>query len=167
MRNLLVLFIAFLVSCAVHAQPKQLFTSGQGGYTCYRIPALVSWGEGELFAFAEGRADNCADFGNVDILMRKSVNGGKTWSAARVLVDNGDLQAGNATPVLDKTDPRFPGGRLFLFYNTGTASEYDTRMGLGRLARITSPQRIMERLGPNPLTFLLKYILMYIANSRR
>ena len=132
MRNLLVLFIAFLVSCAVHAQPKQLFTSGQGGYTCYRIPALVSWGEGELFAFAEGRADNFADFGNVDILMRKSVNGGKTWSAARVVVDNGDLQAGNATPVLDKMDPRFPGGRLFLFYNTGTASEYDTRMGLGR-----------------------------------
>ena len=132
MRILIVLLLAVLAGSAVQAQPEPLFTSGQGGYTCYRIPALVSWGEGELFAFAEGRADNCADFGNVDILMRKSVDGGKTWTAARVVVDNGEFQAGNATPVLDKSDPRFPGGRLFLFYNTGTASEYDTRMGQGR-----------------------------------
>jgi len=132
MRNLLILLLAVLAGSVVQAQPEPLFTSGQGGYTCYRIPALVAWGEGTLLSFAEGRADNCADFGNVDILMRKSVDGGKNWSAAQVVADNGALQAGNPTPVLDTFDPQFPGGRLFLFYNTGTASEYDTRMGLGR-----------------------------------
>jgi len=95
-------------------------------------PALVQWEGGELFAFAEGRKSNCADFGNVDILMRRSVDSGKTWSPARVLVDNGDLQAGNSTPIIDRLDPRFSEGRLLLFYNTGTATEYDTRMGLGK-----------------------------------
>jgi sialidase-1 len=114
------------------AQEQVLFASGDMGYQCFRIPALVTWSDGELFAFAEGRKDNCADFGDVDILVRRSTDGGTTWSAAEVVVNNGELQAGNATPVLDRLDPKFPQGRLFLFYNTGTASEQAVREGKGR-----------------------------------
>jgi len=125
-------FIVVLLCSGVQAQERILFTSGDLGYKCFRIPALVQWEGGELFAFAEGRKSNCADFGNVDILMRRSVDSGRTWSPVRVLVDNGDLQAGNSTPIIDRLDPRFPEGRLLLFYNTGTATEYDTRMGLGK-----------------------------------
>jgi len=125
-------FIVVLLCSGVQAQERILFTSGDLGYECFRIPALVQWEGGELFAFAEGRKSNCADFGNVDILMRRSVDSGRTWSPVRVLVDNGDLQAGNSTPIIDRLDPRFPEGRLLLFYNTGTATEYDTRMGLGK-----------------------------------
>lgn len=109
-----------------------MFESGDLGYACFRIPALVTSGDGVLLAFAEGRKEACADFGDVDILMRRSGDGGATWSQAMVVVDNGNLQAGNATPIFDALDPAHPGGRLFLCYNTGTASEYDTRMGMGR-----------------------------------
>lgn len=127
----------------MQAQEILLFKSGDMGYACFRIPALAAWGPEEppeqsaqrprtLFAFAEGRRQNCGDFGDVDILMRKSSDGGQSWSEPRILVDNGPLQAGNATPVFDAFHPDAPMGRLFLFYNTGTASEYDTRMGLGR-----------------------------------
>lgn len=123
--------IGMLSWASVHGQ-QVLFAAGDLGYACFRIPAIVQWEPGELYAFAEGRRENCADFGDVDILMRTSVDGGTTWSAPRVIVDNGELQAGNATPILDRMDPAYPEGRLFLFYNTGTASEYDTRMGLGR-----------------------------------
>jgi sialidase-1 len=123
--------IGMLSWASVHGQ-QVLFAAGDLGYACFRIPAIVQWEPGELYAFAEGRRENCADFGDVDILMRTSVDGGTTWSAPRVIVDNGELQAGNATPILDRMDPAYPEGRLFLFYNTGTASEYDTRMGRGR-----------------------------------
>jgi len=108
-------FIVVLLCSGVQAQERILFTSGDLGYECFRIPALVQWEGGELFAFAEGRKSNCADFGNVDILMRRSVDSGRTWSPVRVLVDNGDLQAGNSTPIIDRLDPRFPEGRLLLF----------------------------------------------------
>lgn len=121
-----------LATAPLLAQERALFKGGDLGYDCFRIPALVTWGDGELFAFAEGRRGGCADFGDVDILMRHSTDGGVTWSPAQVVVDNGDLQAGNATPVVDRMDPAHPDGRLLLFYNTGTASEYDTRMGQGR-----------------------------------
>ena len=45
--------------------------------------------------------------------------------------NNGDLQIGNPAPVVDYLDPKFPNGRIFLFYNTGTASEHETRKGNG------------------------------------
>lgn len=132
-------FCRLLVACSpllgtlgAAAQEQVLFESGDLGYACFRIPAMVTWGPGGLLAFAEGRMEGCADFGDVDILMRRSTDGGATWSAPVVVADNGNLQAGNATPILDELDPAYPGGRLFLFYNTGTASEYDTRMGQGR-----------------------------------
>lgn len=120
----------FLRPCL--AQEVVLFAAGDLGYACFRIPAMVDGAPGELFAFAEGRRGGCADFGDVDILMRRSTDGGATWSDPTVVVDHGELQAGNPTPILDRMDPDHPDGRLFLFFNTGTASEYDTRLGLGR-----------------------------------
>ncbi|MEK9830646.1 MAG: sialidase family protein, partial [Schleiferiaceae bacterium] len=128
-RRILLSVLWLLALTPAHGQ-QVLFAAGDLGYACFRIPAIVQWESGELYAFAEGRRENCADFGDVDILMRTSVDGGTTWSAPRVIVDNGEIQAGNATPILDRMDPAYPEGRLFLFYNTGTASEYDTRMGL-------------------------------------
>ena len=114
------------------AQGKTLFKSGDLGYACFRIPALVSLSPEVLIAFAEGRKDSCADFGDVDILMRRSEDGGRTWTYPQRVADFGALQVGNPTPVLDRLDPNYPEGRLFLFYNTGSASEQQTREGKGR-----------------------------------
>lgn len=66
-----------------------LFRNGEGGYQCYRIPALIQTPQGVLFAFAEGRKTNCEDFGNVDILLKKSVDGGRHWSQMEVVADYG------------------------------------------------------------------------------
>lgn len=111
--------------------PVPVFPIGEHPYACYRIPAIVALPGGELLAFAEGRKMNCADFGDVDIVMKRSRDGGRIWSQLSVIVDNGNLQAGNCAPVMDMTDPAFPEGRLFLFYNTGTASESSVRQGNG------------------------------------
>lgn len=111
--------------------PEPLFLPGQGPFTCYRIPALIALPDGDLLAFAEGRVASCADFGDVDLVMKRSHDRGLHWSEMTVAADNGTLQAGNCAPVVDRTDPAFPGGRIFLFYNTGTASETEVRQGRG------------------------------------
>lgn len=110
-------------------QEVTVFQNGLEGYKCYRIPAIVKAPNGDLLAFAEARRNNCGDFGDVEIVMKSSSDQGKSWSALQVVADNGSDQAGNQAPVFDLTDKRYPKGRLFLFYNTGTAHEQEVREG--------------------------------------
>lgn len=72
-----------------------------------------------------------ADFGNNDIVLKRSKDNGQTWSELQIVVDYGKLQASNSAPVVDYTDPRYPNGRIFLFYNTGDVSETALRKGKG------------------------------------
>jgi sialidase-1 len=130
-RLLLLLGILLLLQTAFAQAPVPVFPLGADGYACYRIPALLALPDGRLLAFAEGRKNNCQDFGNVDIVLKTSRNGGKTWSEIRVLVDSDSLQAGNCAPVLDRLDPEYPQGRIFLFYNTGNATEHEVMQGRG------------------------------------
>jgi len=129
---------------------EALFTNGVGGYACYRIPAIVSNKKGVLFAFAEGRVNNCGDYGNVDILLRISTDNGSHWSPAQKIIDKDQFQAGNSAPVFDFTDPRYPEGRLFLFFNTGNANEYDIRSGIGerKVWYTTSPNMGLDWNAP-------------------
>lgn len=122
------------VLCSLMAQAQvfvPVFTSGTDGYKSYRIPAIVGLKDGTLLAFSEGRVDNSADFGNIDIVLKRSTDKGKTWSALSVVADAGSLQAGNPAPVVDMTDPMYPQGRIFLFYNTGNQPEGQILRGKG------------------------------------
>lgn len=121
------------LSCTESLAPLeiQLFKNSEGEYACYRIPAIIKTQEGTLMAFAEGRKTGCSDFGNVDILLRMSYDDGLHWTEMEVVAEFGELQAGNPAPVEDLFDPRFPEGRVFLFYNTGDVSEHNMRLGKG------------------------------------
>lgn len=118
-------------SIKANADEKEVFVSGQDGYQSYRIPALIKLSSGAIFAFCEGRVANAGDFGDIDIVMKRSIDNGKTWSNLEKVVDYGDLQAGNPAPVVDLTDPAYPHGRIFLFYNTGNNHEGEVRKGNG------------------------------------
>ena len=111
--------------------PTPVFTNGSDGYACYRIPAIIRTPNGSLLAFAEGRTNGCSDFGNVDIVLRTSNNNGVSWSPLKIVADFDTLQAGNPSPVVDRLDANFPVGRIFLAFNTGIASEQETRKGNG------------------------------------
>jgi len=126
-------FGVIYLSCTQSLAPLeiQLFKNGEGEYACYRIPAMIKTQEGTLMAFAEGRKTGCSDFGNVDILLRMSYDDGLHWTEMEVVAEFGELQVGNPAPVEDLFDPRFPEGRVFLFYNTGDVSEHDMRLGKG------------------------------------
>ena len=85
-----------------------LFENGQEGYACYRIPAILQLKNGKILSFAEGRVDGCNDFGNVDIVMKSSDDGGFNWSEQQILINNRLSQVGNPAPVVDLHDPLFP-----------------------------------------------------------
>ena len=124
-------FLLLIFSAGLSAQAKTVFVSGTEGYKSFRIPAIVQAKNGDLLAFCEGRVNGSGDFGNIKIVLKRSSDGGKNWSALQVVASNDSLQAGNPAPVVDLTDPRFPQGRIFLFYNTGNGNEMEIRKGKG------------------------------------
>jgi sialidase-1 len=79
-----------------------LFVSGEGGYHTYRIPAILVTGKGTILAFCEGRKNSSSDSGDIDIVMRRSFDNGKTWEPIRTIIDDGTDTAGNPAPVIDK-----------------------------------------------------------------
>jgi len=133
MRKNILSLVFFICAISTLAQSpfSVIYTSGQEGHKTYRIPAIIKNKQGHLLAFAEGRVNGSGDFGDINIVLKISRNQGRTWSALATLVDYQDLQAGNPTPVLDESDPRFPKGKIFLFYNTGNNHENEIREGKG------------------------------------
>lgn len=128
-------FTLLLVTSLITASHSQtrvpVFVSGQGGHQSYRIPAIIGLPNGDLLAIAEGRVNNAGDFGDINLVMKRSTDDGRTWNEMITLVDNDSLQAGNPAPVVDLMDPRYPEGRIFLFYNTGNNHEGEVRKGKG------------------------------------
>ncbi|MET7572429.1 sialidase family protein [Streptomyces sp. NPDC005492] len=86
------------------------------GYACFRIPAIVKTNDGTLLAFAEGRVLNCGDAADIDIVVKRSTDDGRTWSPLQVVSDGGGDTHGNPAPVVDRRT-----GRILLAetYNTG------------------------------------------------
>jgi sialidase-1 len=134
MKKLIVALFTLCYFTAAFCQEKvPVFISGTEGHKSYRIPAIIGLPNGDLLAFCEGRVNGSGDFGDINIVMKRSNDDGKTWMALQTIVDADALQAGNPAPVVDLTDPAYPppGGRIFLFYNTGNNHEGEVRKGNG------------------------------------
>lgn len=125
------LFTFFFLPVGLFAQQTLVFEAGKEGHAIYRIPSIIGLPTGELLAIAEGRVNGSDDYGDVNLVMKRSKDGGLTWSGLQTLVDYDSLQAGNPAPVVDLLDPDYPEGVIFLFYNTGNNHEYDIRMNRG------------------------------------
>ncbi|MGC9542805.1 sialidase family protein, partial [Streptomyces sp. UG1] len=61
------------------------YVSGEGGYDTYRIPATITTPRGTVLAFAEGRHDGAGDSGDIDVVLRRSLDGGCTWGPVTVV----------------------------------------------------------------------------------
>ena len=110
----LCLLAAGLVAAPQQARPAQaavtqtvLFDKGFAGYGCYRIPAIVRTKAGTLLAFAEARRTWCADSQEIDLVVRRSIDNGRSWSDQKTVLSgiDGDPDAvstrGNPTPIVD------------------------------------------------------------------
>ncbi|MEZ6122395.1 MAG: exo-alpha-sialidase [Planctomycetaceae bacterium] len=69
-----------------------LFEAEKDGYELYRIPGIVVTKSGTVLAYCEARKSAKGDWGRIDVLLRRSVDGGRTWQPRQQLVKvDGDL----------------------------------------------------------------------------
>jgi sialidase-1 len=87
------------------APPEQtdVFVSGKDGYHTFRIPAAIVSAKGTLLAFCEGRKNSRSDTGDIDLVLKRSFDNGKTWQPMQVVVDAGPDTIGNPCPVVDRS----------------------------------------------------------------
>lgn len=95
---------------------SNVYFSGKDGYVGYRIPVIETAPDGSLLAFAEARKYNFGDPGEphneIDLVLKRSVDGGRTWSAMKIIEHAGKLwSACNAATVVDRQT-----GRIWLHY---------------------------------------------------
>jgi len=82
-----------------------LFEAGKGGYLFYRIPSAVVSTKGSVLVFAEGRRTPWgahADSGEINIVMRRSTDGGKTFDEQKIVWADGKNTCGNPCAVVDE-----------------------------------------------------------------
>ena len=98
MKHVLTLAIVLLAPLSVlsAAEPSpvktDLFFAGQDGYKLYRIPGIVVTKRGTVLAYCEARKSDRGDWGPIDVLMRRSIDGGRTWLPRQQIVHlEGDL----------------------------------------------------------------------------
>ncbi|MHA2288025.1 MAG: sialidase family protein [Promethearchaeota archaeon] len=114
-----------------------IFECGQLGYHTFRIPSLISLPNNGLIAIVEGRKNNQEDHGDIQLIMRKSVDGGINWGPpvillhyqAQLMLKNpisqkfepvskyGEITCGNPCTIYDKTIQR-----LWLSYTLDNSS---------------------------------------------
>ena len=117
-----------------------LFEAQTGGYEHYRIPAIVVTGKGSVLAFTEARKNPGGDWGPIDILMRRSTDGGRTWDAPRKvahvdgpiqqnavaleqgLAKPGEVTYNNVVPIVDRET-----GAIHLLFCVEYARAYSMR----------------------------------------
>jgi sialidase-1 len=95
---------AHRIAHAPHVSPPpwvDVFTRGEGGYFCIKIPSLTVTPSGALLATGEGRLDSCSDYATTHLVYKRSTDGGATWSPLATLYGeaNGTV-IGNAAPVV-------------------------------------------------------------------
>ena len=90
------------------------YVSGTEGYTCFRTPSLAITKSGSVLAFGGGRVENCRDDGDHDVVLRRSLDGGRTWQPLQVLANDGLKRCDIPMPV------RLPTGRILLLWVRNT-----------------------------------------------
>jgi len=64
-------------------QQTNLFEEETAGFRLYRIPGIIVTAKGSVLAYCEARKFTVADRGEVEIHLRRSTDGGKSWSSAK------------------------------------------------------------------------------------
>lgn len=117
------MFRAFFIGClcavslatSAAAEPlldkTDLFQAGQSGYETFRVPGVVVTGQGSILTYCEARRGSRSDWSDIEILLCRSVNGGRTWSPPVRIADAGKETCNNAVAIVDRDT-----GRIHFLY---------------------------------------------------
>jgi sialidase-1 len=126
------LLLAASVSWAAEPVQQAVFTSGHDGYHTYRIPAVIVTPKGTVLAFCEGRKTGRGDAGDIDLILKRSTDGGKTWGKTQVVWADGENTCGNPCPVVDANTGTI---WLLMTHNLGRDTEAAIVSGTSQGAR--------------------------------
>jgi len=122
-----VVLMPALSTLAFAGEQVDVCVAGKGGYHAYRIPSLITAPSGTLLMFCEGRKSSLADDGDIDLLLFRSRDNGRTWSGPRVVIEEGGdarIKYGNPTPLVDRET-----GAIWLAVNRDFLSRRGSRGG--------------------------------------
>ncbi len=104
-RTAVLLLSLWPVSCFA-AEPLiervDLFQAHKGGYALYRIPGIVVTPKGTVLAYCEARKSDKGDWGTIDILLRRSTDGSRSWSEPKRIADVPGPKAKNPVALAQK-----------------------------------------------------------------
>ena len=87
------------------AQPilekNTVFAANTDGIRLYRIPGVVVTTKGTVLAYCEARKNNSSDWGEIEVHLRRSIDGGKTWELQKKIAHSGTRFEGNPTKKVD------------------------------------------------------------------
>ncbi len=115
--------LVFFNTPAFTQELNHLYKSGEERYRCFRIPAIVATNQGTLLAFSEGRKNNCGDSGDIDLVVKRSRDGGQTWSGLCIVRDDGGNTCGNPAPVVDRNT-----GKIILLSTWNLGSDHESQI---------------------------------------
>ena len=76
-------------------EKSEVFPPELNGIARYRIPGVVVTPKGTVLAYAEARKNGSSDWGEIEIHLRRSTNGGKSWEASSQIAHHGARLEGN------------------------------------------------------------------------
>ena len=121
-----------------------LFEEQADGYTLYRIPGIVVTPKGTVLAYCEARKFSVADRGEIEILLRRSIDGGRTF--------NPPVQVAHLGPRLQR-NPVLPPGK----------EKKD--MGGPTEQTVNNPVAIASRSGRVHLVYCVEYMRCFVIHS--
>lgn len=115
---------------------------GDEAVACYKIPSLLRTARGTLLAFIEARKVQCGDGGAIDLRLRRSLDGGRTWLHSQLVHgEQGNVTIGDGCPVQDAAT-----GVVHLIYTRNNADVYYSSSA-DEGATWSSPRNISAMVG--------------------
>lgn len=89
------LLLSSLCPASPDAEKTPVFPAGMNGIARYRIPGVVVTPKGTVLAYCEARKNGSADWGEIEVHLRRSTDGGKTWLEPQHIAHRGTRLEGN------------------------------------------------------------------------
>ena len=115
-----ILGLCILSSCSDKEKESYIWShvwnDSDPSYNHFRIPSMIVTQDKTVLIFCEGRSGG--DASDIDLLVRRSGDNGRSWSEQSIVWEDGRNTCGNPCPVIDQTT-----GRIILFMSWNLSGE--------------------------------------------